>query len=283
MKQLLGIIFLALLLIGCGAETAVQDTAANLSARGGDTIVVNVDNVWTDMRPLANTNRANAIFRLEIVEDAAKLGSDEPIIIYGGGTVVINHEEQYFTLNEELLQARGRGRMTVCADDKPQENGLFYPCGLPIISLTAQIDGVFAEPVEADIFGTAVSANAKEDPLEFPGMSVADRSELSEVSCMGRLIPNSNVAQIIMIGELKGGETVRGGGLLHLGNDFTAPAKEMGIFQCELDGTAMHSTVEGKLPTDELNMEHIMFETLTLNFENGETIQRQTVSGFLLC
>lgn len=282
MKRFILFLIAGLFLIGCSLDTAVQDTTASIGGNGAQMIEVTVDRVWTDMRPLSNTNRANVLFRIEIDGDAAKLGSDSPIILYGGGTIVIPDEAFRFK-DETRRTGEGKGQMTVCATDEPFRNGLFYPCGLPVMSLTAQIDGLLADEATILLTGTAVSTNAKEEVLEFPGLKIADFSELNKIQCDGYIIPNSSYAQIIMIGEDEVGNERRGGGLIYLGEAFDGSGIAWESFQCSQESAVR--LAEASLDSGEKTflLEHILLERLSLTLENGDTVVVNKGMGFLLC
>lgn len=286
MKRCIAIVMIVLFFAACGAESAVEDTAANLSARKGDRVTIEVDRVWTDMRPLSNTNRASVLFRLEIVEDAALLGADEPIMLYGGGTLIVDQAPPSWSWRDVGVEPRevGSGRMEVCSGDTVGEaNGLFYPCGLPVLSLTAQIDGLMAETAEVTIIGVATTSNAKEEILEFRGFSLAEQAELGDARCYGRLIPGSNLAQIMVTGDGANGESVQGGGLLRLGTGFSGPADNSGPFDCAVDGRSGIAFAEGQSISNDLRLFRTVMDTLTSEFfENYDPKEFQNVEAFLI-
>lgn len=281
MKRLLILCMALFLLSACSLANNTQDTTASLSLKNSEMIEVTVDQVWTDMRPFADSNLANVNFRLEIGRDAIKLGSDNPIVLYGGGTIEVENKDFAFS-NERQFIGEGQGKMMICANGDNWENQLFYPCGLPVTSLTAQIGG-FASGVESvKLWGLVASANAKEDLLDFPGLSVANISDIGQVQCNGRLLPDSNMAQIIMIGEYESGEPFRGGGLISLGEAFDGSGIAGINFQCELDGKASVGEVTSAL-SEGMTMWQLSLNDLKLTFENGQSIRVNTANGFLMC
>jgi hypothetical protein len=105
MKRIFLIIPL-LLLAACGLESIPEDglTNAIIYNEGVAALLENyelaevtVNKVWTDMRPLANSNQANVTYRLELAEDVLKTGEEGPFYLYGSGVLQVKDEEFAFT------------------------------------------------------------------------------------------------------------------------------------------------------------------------------------------
>lgn len=293
MKRVFLLIVVALVLAGCGLSEAAEDTTASVgisNEKGGtedtnviaDDVVVTVDSVKCDVHPLANSrNQASVTCLLTVDEDSLKLGGDDPIDLYLGGTLKVLADDDYLKpfRDDGALTANGKGTFNMCEGDAPSKNGLFYPCGLPFMILTAQIDGL---RVPVEIVGAAATAGASE--MVLPTTSENVPAILVGMQCEARMIPDSGIAQIIMIGELKDGREIVGGGLMETGIIATGNTTPM-IAGCTMENESENVYLGGALgdenstiSTHSLNFGGIR---VTLKLENGDE-KTTIVSGWVI-
>lgn len=189
---------------------------------------VTVNKVWTDMRPLANSNQASVTYRLELAEDLLKTGEEGPFYLYGSG--VLQVKDEAFTFAEQTA-VQGQS-------DNPSQIRIWLPTedadapiyGLPM-ELTAQIDGFTDGTRDTLITGLAV----------WPGQEPAvltnneNITELSAFQCQGTMVPNSTQALVTFSAETLEGQSFAGAGLLETGTVASANDNQTG-FQCSMEG-----------------------------------------------
>lgn len=293
MKRIFLLIIAVFLLAGCGLSEAAEETTASIGTgnqeAGGETTglltddgtLVLVDGVKCDVHPLAAVrNRASVACLLTVETDSLKLGSDDPVELYLGGTLGVQADDDSLKpfRDDESMTATGKARFNVCKGDVVGKDGLFYPCGLPL-ALMAQIDGISA-PVE--IVGAAAVADTSQ--MTVLRTSESSAATLVDLQCQGELIPGSGLAQIILIGELKDGRNFSGGGLVETGS-VAAGNTTPKITGCELEADSVEAYLGGALG-DELStitVQSLNFEEIKVTFklENGDE-KLATVSGFAL-
>lgn len=235
MKRFL-LIFLLLFLAACGLENIPDEGLANVVIynegvaplfENYEITEVTVNKVWTDMRPLANSNRASVTYRLELAEDLLKTGGDGPFYLYGSGVLQVMDND--FTFAEETA-VQGQS-------DQPSQMRILVPTeetdtpfnGIPL-ELTAQIDGFTTISKESLITGLAV----------WPGQEPAiltnneNFTEMTTFQCQGMMVPNSTQAVITFTGETAEGKAFSGAGLLETG--IAASNESQTEIQCSAEG-----------------------------------------------
>ncbi|KAA3663422.1 MAG: hypothetical protein DWQ04_10710 [Chloroflexi bacterium] len=251
MKRIIFLIIGMLFLAACSAESVLDDGLSNAVSLGWDEGVAavfaeaNVNSVKCDVHPWMNVNQAQATCRLDVgKEDALKLGADGPVTLYLGGLLTVSDDKFTFDTDKPFT-GEGKGQMRIAAPfGEGDETQILQNVNeLPIVSLTAQIDGL---RVPVEITGVASMAGAKEFNVPSSGENLISAFEVS--NCEGQMIPNSSLASIIMIGELKDGQQVMGGGILD-----TNVTTEMGGnpdgFQCDISARGVVFEVEVNLIT----------------------------------
>ena len=211
MKQSVIILSFLILVVGCGWAEAAQDTTNSLDINKPEADQfydeVEIHIIQADIQPLVGTNQAGVMYQLEIQEKAAaQLGAEGPITLYGGGTLTVADEKFTFN-NQKQFSASGTGNISACPLKAGWDQGIFAPCDEPVLSLTAQIDGLRA-PAEIRGFGATQNAKAVSN------LWFNDQEGFTISQCQGELIPGTNLGSIIMIGELKDGSPIIGGGLI---------------------------------------------------------------------
>jgi hypothetical protein len=189
---------------------------------------VTVNKVWTDMRPLSNSNQASVTYRLELAEDLLQSGGDGPFYLYGSG--VLQVKDDAFTFAAETA-VQGQS-------EKPVQMQIWLPSGdtnAPIyglpMELTAQIDGFTAISKDSLITGLAVW------PGQEPAILTSNENatELSTFQCQGRMVPNSSQALVTFTAETAAGQTITGAGLLETGKIASAEDNHAEL-ECSMEG-----------------------------------------------
>ncbi|MCA9931178.1 MAG: hypothetical protein KC419_21985 [Anaerolineales bacterium] len=278
MKRIILLVAAMLLLAGCSLGQAAENTTASVgtSNEKGDgnsaTVVteeITFDSVKCDVHPwIKSRNQASVNCLLTIDKDSIKLGSDDPIELYLGGLMAGGEKDTLFQ-DEKPFSASGKGSFHICEGDEVTKNGLFYPCGLPVISLIAQIDGI---RVPVEIVGTASAGGAE-------GIKIADESGSAETlvsfQCQARMIPDSTLANIIMIGEFKDGRTIAGGGIMNT-NILAAGNNTPLITDCKMNGDSTTAYLGGALGDENSTVNAFSLNfgkiELTLVGEDGKSI-----------
>ena len=146
MKRILLFVVAVLFLAGCSLSEAAEDTTASIGTsneRGGnganvlaDDVIINVNSVKCDVHPLLdNRNQASVTCVATVENDSLKLGSDDTVDLYLGGTMRVLADDDYLKpfRDDKSLTANGKGTFGICEGEGKIINGLFYPCGLPFI------------------------------------------------------------------------------------------------------------------------------------------------------
>ncbi len=288
MKRLFLLVIAALLLIGC-SDYVPTGGLTNMVSQGWDegvaavlldneAIYAKAEHVWTDMRPLANTNLAQVSFRIEMAEDALKMGGDGPFYLYGGGVMQV--EEADFTFKDQTpISAVGAGQVAISRLDVDKDTQILHTAyDLHIVGLTAQIDGLMDAPVAVSMFGTATTGGVQSNILT----QNENITTLKAFQCTGRMIPDSNMANLTYIGETEKGQELIGAGI---GLLYDQPAaKSDGSFDCTMEGTGgvtYRSAIEGIEGTQLVDL---AFEGLKVQGENEQTsaIYMPHVLGFII-
>lgn len=242
MKRVLFLFGLAaLFLAACGLGEAAQGSTASLSQNNSSNqqADINIDDIVCDLYPSRNLKQeeGHAVCQLIIRADAAKLGFEggAPATLISSGVFSLPTDDNLFK-ETVPLQARGKGRMSTCPVAEIPESGLFYPCGLPVFVVTAEFEDsplAGAGPVELTVMGAVMNfekmvlENVWPEPGDEPYIIFMDKtyawdsleafhsqlvwdetSWLSITDCQGFLLPDSPIASIIMIGELRDGQSV---------------------------------------------------------------------------
>ena len=210
-------VILALFAVGCGLSEASENTTAFMSQdlsqdQKGTTpdIEVAVESVKCDVHPFADSNEAGVTCQLEVVEDALLwVQSKEPFIIFASGTLKVTDSKFSFGATQSF-GLTGSGSINTCALESEWEEGLFYPCGLPFWAFSPDLKSVVVNSeapsanllseVPFDITFTAMAYT--QAPIK-DSLIIQGGLTFNLTACQGMLIPNSSVASIIMIGELK--------------------------------------------------------------------------------
>ena len=201
MKRIILLVIVALLLVGCGLNSVPQEGLTNAVGAGkGDSVA---SQVKCDVHPLVGSQQAQVTCLLDIVDDSMKPG--DALKLHLGGVLVTSEGESAF-VNEKLINSSGIV-LSGLPDKVASEDELI---AVKEMALTAQMEG-FSNPVE--IVGVASLEGAKE--LKIPAGDGKETSTLTISMCEGTMIPNSNLASITIIGELKDGQQIAGGGILN--------------------------------------------------------------------
>lgn len=211
MKQAMIILSLAFLLIGCADwPAAAEETSNRIDIEPKAYPVfenITYKYIRATMHPIAGTNQAGITYELEISKAAAaEAGVDGPLSVYGAGVLTVADEKFTFD-NERQFSASGTGNLTGCLLGAPWTDEQAEVCGEPVLSLTAQIDGLRA-PAEIEGFGATQNAET------LSNIWFNDQEGLTVTQCQGEMIPGTSMGSIIMIGELKDGTQIVGGGLI---------------------------------------------------------------------
>ena len=258
-----------LLLAACGLDTIPEDglTNAVIFNEGVAAVFENyeltevtVNKVWTDMRPLANSNQASVTYRLELAEDLLKLGGDGPFYLYGSGLLQVKDEAFTFA-GETAVQGQSEtaGQMRIWL---PNEDANAPSHGLPL-ELTAQIDA-FADNT-ADVIITGLAVWPGQEPAILTNNE--NIAELEAFQCQGVMVPGSSQATISFTAETADGLKFAGGGILETGVQTTASGSPQG-FECSMEGEGQIVRLDA-MALDAANpvTYGIMFET----FKSGPT------------
>ena len=231
MKRVLIIIVLAAVFAtGCGLGEAAQNTTASVGTKNESTFNVDFEQIICDVFPISNSRQAAAVCQLTVMADAEKWsGADEPMLIYGTGQLTLSDKSAAWD-DATPFKIEGFGMMDTCPLEKGWENNIFYPCGLPLMNIEAEFTTQIMEGYTAlglTAFGTTrgeitknlltddgvlaysgTSLLNKEGMVTFENASLLEEEGIGYLStaCQGLLIPNSSLATIIMIGELKDGQ-----------------------------------------------------------------------------
>ena len=155
--------------------------------------------------------------------------------------------------------------------------------GCRSLILTAQIDGI---RVPVEIVGAATIAGTGEKSVLLTDVYRTEAS-LVGMECEGRMIPNSSLAQIIMIGEFKNGREFVGGGIIETGITLLGAGNGTPmIASCAMEQESANVYLGGALgdenstfaPVTPLSFEDI---NVSLKLGNGD-VKSATVSGFIL-
>lgn len=235
MKRLLFLIPL-LLMAACGLDAIPDEGLTNAVIynegvaalfENYELTEVTVNKVWTDMRPLANSNQANVTYRLELADDLLESGGTGPFYLYGSGVLQVMDDEFAFA-GETAVTAESisPGQMRILVPTEDTEVAIH---GLPL-ELTAQIDG-FAE-IAKDVLVTGLAVWPGQEPAILT--SNENITELSTFQCEGKMVPNSNQAMITFTAETADGQSVTGASLLATGT--TAANDSPTEVQCSMEG-----------------------------------------------
>ncbi|MCA9926152.1 MAG: hypothetical protein KC421_27460, partial [Anaerolineales bacterium] len=123
-----------------------------------------------------------------------------------------------------------------------------------------------------------MSRNAKEDVLNLPGVV---KLEMQEVGCYGRFLPNSTVAQFIVLGE-SDRRGVQGGGLIDLGKGFPLPSTDPGPFTCTIDSKAVAAATELPIMGAGSGVMLIEMEDVALTFLESDKAYQIENAGAIL-
>ena len=243
---------------------------------------VTVNKVWTDMRPVVGTNRANVSFRVEMAEDALKVGGNGPFYLYGGG--VLQVEDSKFTFpDQNPIKGEGAGQMSLFQLGVDEVASSIS--GHQHLALTAQIDGLMAQLTDVTMVGTA---HAGGQVMEILTTNENLITALETFQCEGRMIPDSNMANMTFTAKTERGQVFIGGGVglledAGVGNlvdgsnaNFDAP------FQCNMEGTGgvtYRAAVDGIVGAQLVDL---VINGLKLRNEDGQatSINMVTVYGF---
>ena len=250
MKRIFLLVVLVFLTVGCGLGEAAQDTTSSIGTnsqeRGKETavsptITVNAENVKCDVHPFAGSSEAGVTCQVEVIEDAFIWAqSKEPFIIFATGRLKVNDGKFSFA-DAEPFSIAGSGTMNTCEVRVPWEKSLFSPCGLPYLTIT------MTNLSETAVTGNPPTGLISEVPFDIAmtlSVMAATQETLNTVSlpqndywlfegCYKLLIPDSGLAGIIMIGELKSRDQPVGIlGTIDRGN---MTKDEAARFECSLD------------------------------------------------
>ena len=292
MKRILFLIIMMVILADCGMESNPQEGLTNAVGLGWDEGVaavfvsevseVTVNKVWTDMRPVVGTNRSNVSFRVEMAEDALNMGGNGPFYLYGGG--VLQVEDSNFTFKDQnLIKGEGAGQMSLF--QRGVDEAATTISGRPHLALTAQIDGLMAQPTDVTMVGTA---HAGGQVMEILTTNENLITALETFQCEGRIIPDSNMASMTFTAKTEGGQVLIGAGIglledAGIGNLIDGPnANFYAPFQCNMEGTggvtysAAVDGIEGAQLVD------LVIEGLKVRTDDGQpsSIYKVYVGGF---
>ena len=201
MKRIMMLLVITtLLLVGCGIDSMPQEGLENTLWWEKELAnIIVATNVKCDVHPAMITGRtqAHVSCQVDITEDASKLGFEKPTTVYLGGAL----GDEFMKEHNKPFSSSGTGVLGVFYSDN-------YSGAIPMV-LTAELDG-FSSPVE--IVGVASTEGAK--TLQIPSDEKRETSPLELITCDGTLIPNSSLAQVTFIGQLKDSQQIVGGGLL---------------------------------------------------------------------
>lgn len=273
MKKFWFLLFSLFLLVGCGLEPTVDNTTSSMSQANVPFVEYEATNVWTDMRPIANTPKAGVVFEVETT-----LKSGESITLYGGGTLTVD-DNSFLFKNDAPIQGEGAGIIQLFeAGSKASDNANSFIYMPRVAGLTAQIDGLKAGPTDITIDGIVMSSNAKEETLEFPGVVAL---EIEEVGCYGRFLPNSSLAQFIVLWEGEK-QVVQGGGLIDLGKNFSLPSTDPGPFTCTISSKALAASTDLPMMGAGAGVMLIDMETVALTpLDNDKSYQIENGNAIL--
>lgn len=284
MKRLFLMAIVALLLIGC-SDSAPADALTNMVGRGWeegvaaivlseDRVNVNAEHVWTDMRPLSNTNYAQVTFRVEMAEDVLKTGGSGPFYLYGGGLMKV--EEANFTFKDQTpIRGQGTGQLVLSSSDV---SGVMHSAyDLPLVGLTAQVDGIADSPITVSVFGAASASKVQSNVLNTNETMMT----LKNFQCTGQMIPGSNMARLNYIGETEKGQMLVGAGISLLYDQPAARAN--GSFDCSMDGkggVTYRAAIEG---IEGAHLVDLVINGLKIRTENGQviTVGTAAVNGLI--
>ena len=232
-RVLILILFATFLLAGCGLNEAAENTTTSLSAgkSNNDRIDVNIDEIDCTVFPILQSSEANIVCQFNVIKDAMKWrNTADDVVFVGSGLLRVTEEIDIFE-DAKPFNVHGKGTMSTCPLEDVKANNIFYPCGLPLLEIDAEFE---KSPLDGNHFllevsgvilpdGTEMVRNLlSEEGSEFFAnyyQSVVINHEEQYISslleeegiwfnataCQGLLIPGSDMASIIMIGELKDG------------------------------------------------------------------------------
>ncbi|MCA9931177.1 MAG: hypothetical protein KC419_21980 [Anaerolineales bacterium] len=301
MKRILLLSIAVLLLVGCGADLSSQDGLSNAAKLGWDEGVAAImldlkgfyenpaTQVWTDMRPLADTNVALVTYRVEMEEDALKLGGDGPYYLYGGGLLQIKGDDVVFT-DIDQFSAEGEAQFRAYQASSSGEAAIVDWLGEPrnlagfgAFGTKGFIPADAIKPGDGNASGeiimasVATAGNGTETAVLTTNENI---TELADFTCFGRMIPNSNQASLSYTAKTTDDRILVGAGIGLLHN--MPAAKADTTFECTMDGkggVAYRAAVDH---VEGAEIVGLVVEGLKVRTANGQTtsIDKATVYGF---
>ncbi len=287
MKRIFLLVVIGLLLAGCGLVDTAPENLSNAVSMGWDEGVeaIMLDNevlnpgeslpVWTDTRPLAGTNVAQVIFRVEMDEDVLNLGEEAPVYLYGAGLIELQDEEAAFQ-NIDQISAQGgiqlRAFQPSAGSESAMIDWLMEPGNMFGFGRVRDFSPTLADALETGSTGQTTMGFFLTGGYALQTAVLTNNENittLADFQCEGRMVPHSNRAQLTYF-AITDDERVLIGSGIGLFNDMPA-ADSATEFTCNLEGEAgivFRGTVEG---VEGAQLVDMVIEGLKVQTENGQS------------
>ena len=274
MKQFLFFSLLTLLLFGCSLAESAQDTTAGIGLnRANDTpdIVSRVSDFNCEGMTIPGTTQAQISFTFE-TNDSQYSVSGATVggvvtTVYGSGVANLSESADPFKAAQRF-ECAGRGEIRAFRLPDEQSTADWW-VELPGAQLTAQIDGIVAQMPVDRIVGVA-NVNAQKSSIVFEHIEVTYPLELAEFTCVGKPIPDSNLASMTYTARATDGRLLIGAGI-----GLMEGADKSGPFQCRIKENGL--IVYDDLTKGVTNVMTFNLPNLIVEFQDGGELNLQDI------
>lgn len=219
-KKAVFLIVIAFLLIGCNLSEAARDTTASVGLAGETSAETAAKQEASDFSLtgfectgflMPNSKIAQVTYRLELAEDALKLGGNGPYYLYGSG--VLEFEDiSKFENQSDFSCLEISDKAFVQLQPESESATRIYVGHLPFL---LEVEGLRVTVPNAVLSGIAVAADTQSLKMEDP--EGKQLGFLMNLMCRGEFIPGSSLAAITFVAEVEDGQQLVVSGLMETG------------------------------------------------------------------